>query len=146
MWRLFYVIFYFLQKYRSHRKHLLSRESEAASWSQRRQIYGVAAADGEGHGGKRDISPWLTSTMGFPPMIPIHQFRALHVWGHPSLDQSFKHMYPPSRPPLAWLPPVAPPPYPGTALDPSYWHTLHGRVSFQSLKPWANLQINPRLT
>ncbi|WJX40819.1 glucokinase [Trifolium repens] len=42
-------------KYRSHRKHLLAREAEAASWNQRRQVYG-------GVGGKREvISPWPTA-------------------------------------------------------------------------------------
>ncbi|KAI4333920.1 hypothetical protein L6164_018671 [Bauhinia variegata] len=109
-----------LQKYRSHRKHLLAREAEAASWSQRRQMYGVAGAGGGG--GKREVSPWPAPTMGFPPMTPpMHHFRPLHVWGHPTMDQSFVHMWPkhlpphsPSPPPPAWAPP---PP-----LDPSYWH------------------------
>ncbi|GLT86843.1 hypothetical protein SLE2022_049570 [Rubroshorea leprosula] len=111
-----------LQKYRSHRKHLLAREVEAASWGQKRQIY-VA-----GGGGKRDTSPWLSPTMGFPPITPMyHQFRPLHVWGHPSMHQSLMHMWPkhlahsplpPPPPPPAWAPPPAP--------DPSFWH--HQRV------------------
>ncbi|TKY66817.1 Transcription activator GLK1 [Spatholobus suberectus] len=103
-----------LQKYRSHRKHLLAREAEAASWSQRRQLYGVAGTGG----GKRETSPWLAPTMGFPPMTPMHHFRPLHVWGHPSMDQSFMHMWPkhlPHSPPLSW--PPAPP-----HQDPSFWH------------------------
>ncbi|GLT27514.1 hypothetical protein SLA2020_025040 [Shorea laevis] len=111
-----------LQKYRSHRKHLLAREAEAASWSQKRQMYGG------GGGGKRDISPWLAPTMGFPPITPMHhQFRPLHVWGHPSMDQSLMHMWPkylahsppPPPPPTTWAHP--PPP------DPSFWHH-HQRV------------------
>ncbi|KAK7405007.1 hypothetical protein VNO78_06131 [Psophocarpus tetragonolobus] len=102
-----------LQKYRSHRKHLLAREAEAASWSQRRQLYGVG-----GCGGKRDGSPWLAPTMGFPQMTTMHHFRPLHVWGHPSMDQSFMHMWPkqlPHSPPLSWPPPAPP-------QDPSFWH------------------------
>lgn len=114
-----------LQKYRSHRKHLLAREAEAANWSQRRQMYGAAAAGG---GCKRDISAWHALTMGFPPIThPMHHhFRPLHVWGHPSMDPSPMHMWPkhlaqyspsPPRPlpPPTWHPPPPPP-------DPSYWH------------------------
>ncbi|KAI5338691.1 hypothetical protein L3X38_017963 [Prunus dulcis] len=142
-----------LQKYRSHRKHLLAREAEAASWTQRRQMYGAATVSGGGRGGggggvkssRSDVmmmnSPnWLNApTMGFPP-IPSptppsmhhhhhHQMiRPLHVWGHPSMDQSMVHMWPkhlphnfPSRippppPAHAWPPPPPPP------SDASYWH------------------------
>ncbi|KAK7263691.1 hypothetical protein RJT34_31285 [Clitoria ternatea] len=98
-----------LQKYRSRRKHLLAREAEAASWSQRKQMYG-------GLGGKREVNPWLAiappPTIGFPPN-PMHHFRPLHVWGHPPLDHSFIHMWPKhSPPPLSWPPPQ----------DPSFWH------------------------
>lgn len=138
------------QKYRSHRKHLLAREAEAASWTQRRQMYGSAAAAAGGGGGvsgKRpssEIGPWLAPpTMGFPPpMTPMHQhhhghhhqFRPLHVWGHPTVDQSMMHMWPPKhlapfpspQPPPSWSP--APPPPP----DPSYWHHHHQRVSITS--------------
>ena len=122
-----------MQKYRSHRKHLLAREAEAVNWSQRRQMYGVAGAGG---GGKRDVSPWLAPTMGFPPITPMHHFRPLHVWGHPSMDQSFMHMWPnhlphllsppppPPPPPPSWVLPAAPPPPP----DPSFWHAQHQRV------------------
>ncbi|XP_062007688.1 probable transcription factor GLK1 [Rosa rugosa] len=136
-----------LQKYRSHRKHLLAREAEAASWTQRRQMYGsaaaAAAAGGGGVGVKRpssEMGPWLAPpTMGFPPpMTPMHQhhhghhpqFRPLHVWGHPTVDQSMMHMWPPKhlapfpspQPPPSW--PPAPPPPP----DNSYWHHHHQRV------------------
>lgn len=103
-----------MQKYRSHRKHLLAREAEAASWSQRRQLYG---------GGKRDGSPWVAPTMGFPPtpMTPMHHFRPLHVWGHPSMDHSFMYMWPKHlshSPPLSWPPPPSTP----QPQDPSFWH------------------------
>lgn len=79
-----------MQKYRSHRKHLLAREAEAASWSQRRQL-----------------RPWAAApTMGFPP---VNLVRPLHVWGHPSVDQSImpmpiwpKHLNP-ADPPSFWI-------------------------------------------
>ncbi|KAL0536746.1 hypothetical protein IC582_025706 [Cucumis melo] len=125
-----------LQKYRSHRKHLLAREAEAASWSQRRQMYG----GGGGGGGKREVSSWgAPPTMGFPPMTPMHpHFRPLHVWGHPpAMDQSLLHVWPkhlphspspppppPTPPPSSWPHAAAPPPPP----DPSYWHHHHQRV------------------
>ncbi|CAK9315480.1 unnamed protein product [Citrullus colocynthis] len=123
-----------LQKYRSHRKHLLAREAEAASWSQRRQMYGGAAGGG---GGKREVSSWGAPTMGFPPMTTMHpHFRPLHVWGHPTMDQSLMHVWPkhlphspsppppPTPPPSSWPHAAAPPPPP----DPSYWHHHHQRV------------------
>ncbi|KAG8386847.1 hypothetical protein BUALT_Bualt03G0191600 [Buddleja alternifolia] len=109
-----------VKKYRSHRKHLLAREAEAASWSQRRHMYGG--------GGKRDVNPWIAPTMGFPPVTPMpppHMIRPLHVWGHPSVDHSLMHMWPkhltpsPPPPPHAWTPP--PPP----AADPSFWMSHH---------------------
>lgn len=110
-----------LQKYRSHRKHLLAREAEAASWGQRRQAtYGSAG----GGAGKRDhISPWIAPpTLGFPPPVtPIPHFRPpLHVWGHPSVDQSMIHMWPKHQtppPPQAW-----PAPQPA---DFSFWIPHH---------------------
>ncbi|XP_077212462.1 putative transcription factor GLK1 isoform X2 [Tasmannia lanceolata] len=112
-----------LQKYRSHRKHLLAREAEAASWSQRRQIYGG--------GSKREMAPWLAPTMGFPPPSAIQPFRPMHVWGHPTVDQSMLHLWAkhlvqsPSPPQLPW----APPPRPPFPPDPSFWHPHHHRVS-----------------
>ncbi|XP_020229479.1 transcription activator GLK1 isoform X2 [Cajanus cajan] len=107
-----------VKKYRSHRKHLLAREAEAARWSQRKQLAGVGIG-----GGKREVNPWLAPTMGFPPMTPMHHFRPLHVWGHHTMDQSFMHIwpkhlsYPP--PPPTWPPRTAPSPPPP---DPLYWH------------------------
>ncbi|XP_028191101.1 transcription activator GLK1-like isoform X2 [Glycine soja] len=111
-----------VKKYRSHRKHLLAREAEAARWSQRKQLLGAAGA-GRGGGSKREVNPWLAPTMGFPPMTPMHHFRPLHVWGHHNMDQSFMHMWPKHPPyspsPPAWPPRTAPsPPSP----DPLYWH------------------------
>ncbi|KAA8524327.1 hypothetical protein F0562_010750 [Nyssa sinensis] len=122
-----------LQKYRSHRKHLLAREAEATSWSQRRQMYGGATG-----GSKRYVSPRLAPTMGFPPMTPLHHFRPLHVWGHPSADQSLMHTWPKnlfplaSPPPPAWTP--APHPPPRQAPDHSFWHS-HYQSVHNSLAP-----------
>ena len=120
---LFYV---WMQKYRSHRKHLLAREAEAASWSQRRQLYAG--------GGKREGNPWLAPIMGFPPMTtPMHHFRPLHVWGHPSM--SLVHMWPKhlsNSPPLLW--PLSPPAVP--PQDPSFWQQL---VSSLNLTNQSNL-------
>lgn len=104
-----------LQKYRSHRKHLLAREAEAAHWSQRQQMYGGVPA-------KREVKPWIAPTMGFPT---VPHFRPLHVWGHPSVDQSMmamwpKHLAPP--PPLHPLPPWPP-------AGPTFWHSHHQYVS-----------------
>lgn len=122
-----------MQKYRSHRKHLLAREAEAATWSQRRQVYGGGAPAG----GKREMNPWLAPTMGFPPMAPVPHYRPLHVWGHPSVDQSLmpvwpKHLgplpSPPPPPPHTWAP-AAPPHPPTPPPDPSFWHLHHQRVS-----------------
>ncbi|KAH0743995.1 hypothetical protein KY290_031988 [Solanum tuberosum] len=137
-----------LQKYRSHRKHLLAREAEAASWSHRRQLYGGAPVVGGG-GGKREMNPWSAPTIGFPPPPPLpppmappmpHHFRPLHVWGHPSVDQSYMHIWPkhlaplpsPQHPSPAWAPPphLHPPP----PSDPSFWHPHHQRVQ-NSLTP-----------
>ncbi|XP_022725983.1 transcription activator GLK1-like isoform X2 [Durio zibethinus] len=118
-----------LQKYRSHWKHLLAREAEAATWTHRRQMYGSSTSAG---GGMRDMNPWLAPTMGFPPMSPMHHhFRPMHVWGHPTMDQSLMHIWPkhlahtPSPPPppqSTWRLPLPPLP-----ADPSYWQH-HQRV------------------
>ncbi|URE08575.1 Myb-like DNA-binding domain containing protein [Musa troglodytarum] len=88
-----------LQKYRSHQKNLHARQAEAASWSQRRQMYAA------GTGAKRGANPWLAPTIGLPPS-PAQAFRPLHVWGHPAA----------AEPPLVHMWPFPPPP------DPSYWH------------------------
>ncbi|XP_030516346.1 transcription activator GLK1-like [Rhodamnia argentea] len=126
-----------LQKYRSHRKHMLAREAEAASWSQRRHMYGNG-----GHKMRPDTmmmvshatatataSPWLAPppTLGFPPVTPMHpHFRPLHVWGHPSADQSLMHVWPkhsPSPlPPSAW----AAPPHGAAPSDTPFWHPHSG--------------------
>ncbi|CAN8247900.1 unnamed protein product [Cochlearia groenlandica] len=112
-----------LQKYRSHRKHLLAREAEAASWNIRR--HGTVAVTGGG-GGKK---PWMAPALGYPPHVtPLHHshFRPLHVWGHPtwpkhkpSIPTSTHRTFPvqpiaaapsswPSHPPYWHQPPIYP--------------------------------------
>ncbi|KAI3802256.1 hypothetical protein L1987_30386 [Smallanthus sonchifolius] len=108
-----------LQKYRSHRKHLLAREAEAASWSQRRQMYGATKAVGvSGGDGKRHMGPWVATppTMGFPP---VPHYRPLHVWGHPSVDRPLMPVWPKHiahPPPHVWSPSTSPQPT---------WHPRH---------------------
>lgn len=119
------------QKYRSHRKHLLAREAEAASWTQKRQMYGVAMGGGKGGG---NISPWYPPTMGFPPMTTMHHpFRPLHVWGHPTMDP---HPHPHQTRMPMWpkqpLPSPTPWPHPPPPPDQSFWHSSHHRVSSHS--------------
>ncbi|KAL2245712.1 UNVERIFIED_CONTAM: putative transcription factor GLK1 [Sesamum indicum] len=115
-----------LQKYRSHRKHLLAREAEAATWSRKRQMYGTA-----GRTAKRDVNSWAVPTTGFPPVTSMPQFRPLHVWGHPSTDQPLMYMWPnhltcSPAPPPAWVPghPLQPP----ISGDPSFWSSHHQDV------------------
>jgi len=114
-----------LQKYRSHRKHMLAREAEAASWTQRRQMY---AAGGAPAAAKRpDYSnAWTVPTIGFPPPPPPppphpmqHFGRPLHVWGHPTpgVESPRVPMWPRHLVPRAPTPPWAPPP-----SDPAFWH------------------------
>ncbi|CAH8278416.1 unnamed protein product [Arabidopsis lyrata] len=107
-----------LQKYRSHRKHLLAREAEAASWNLRR--HATVAVAGVGGGGKK---PWTAPALGYPPHVaPMHHghFRPLHVWGHPTWP---KHK--PNTPASAHrtypipLVAAAPASWPG---HPPYWH------------------------
>ena len=114
-----------LQKYRSHRKHMIAREAEAASWTQRRQIY---AAGGGAVAKRPESNAWTVPTIGFPPPpppppspAPIQHFaRPLHVWGHPTMDPSRVPVWPPRHlvprgPASPWVPP--PPP-----SDPAFWH------------------------
>ncbi|RLM55237.1 putative transcription factor GLK1 [Panicum miliaceum] len=112
-----------LQKYRSHRKHMLAREAEAASWTQRRQMY---AAGGAPAAVKRpDSNAWTVPTIGFPPPpLPPHPMqhfgRPLHVWGHPTpgVESPRVPMWPRHLVPRAPTPPWAPPP----PSDPAFWH------------------------
>ncbi|XP_062233484.1 probable transcription factor GLK2 isoform X2 [Phragmites australis] len=101
-----------LQKYRSHRKHLMSREAEA---QKRRQMH----APTKGMPLPAAAGPRVVPTIGFPPPPPFVGVGPLHVWGHPPtapvavaapmLPVWPRHLTPPGRP----LPPVDPA---------SYWH------------------------
>jgi hypothetical protein len=99
-----------MQKYRSHRKHLLAREAEAASWTQRRQMYAAAVK-------RPDSNAWTVPTIGFPPPPPPpavqHFGRPLHVWGHPTptVDSPMwsRHLVPPRAPAPPWAPPSSDP-------------------------------------
>ncbi|KAK6134923.1 hypothetical protein DH2020_031343 [Rehmannia glutinosa] len=115
-----------LQKYRSHRKHLLAREAEAATWRRRRQICGTT-----GRTGKSDVNSWVVPTTGFPPVTSMPHNRPLHVWGHPSVDQSLAYMWPShlaSSPSPAWATPCHLPPQPPPG-DPYFWYYHHQDVS-----------------
>ncbi|KAJ1281804.1 hypothetical protein BS78_03G002200 [Paspalum vaginatum] len=128
-----------LQKYRSHRKHLMAREAEAASWAHKRQMYAAAAAAGGtaapptmvmNHSKQQQSSaaaaaaagprPWVVPTIGFPPPPPAPFCRSLHVWGHPPAVSSTAAVEAPTM--LLPLPAVWPrrPTWP---VDPAaYWH------------------------
>jgi len=110
---------------------MLAREAEAASWTQRRQMY---AAGGAPAAAKRpDYSnAWTVPTIGFPPPPlpppphPMQHFgRPLHVWGHPTpgVESPRVPMWPRHLAPRASTPPWAPPP-----SDPAFWHHPYMRV------------------
>eukprot|EP00850_Spirogloea_muscicola_P000466 SM000002S05546 [mRNA] locus=s2:699888:702464:- [translate_table: standard] len=99
-----------LQKYRSHRRHLLAREAEAATWHHRRPL-DLTTSWGRT---RRDGTLWVTPYHANPPHIqprpPLahaqvqaqHHHQSthaqvlgppLHVWGHPSVDHSPSHLW-----------------------------------------------------
>ncbi|KAJ0254138.1 Transcription activator GLK1 [Hirschfeldia incana] len=125
-----------LQKYRSHRKHLIAREAEAANWKRKRHIYGLDSTAANTNG--RNKNGWLAPapTLGYPPQPPAavasapvhhHHFRPLHVWGHPTVDQSVmphvwpKHLHPPSTA-------MATPPF--WVSDTPYWPKIHNGITY----------------
>ena len=122
--------FVLVQKYRSHRRHLLAREAEAATWHHRRPMDAALSKM------RRDGTCWVPQhvpphiqprpSLGLPPLQPHppppHPSACpppppsgpavgmpLHVWGHPShpsLDRPPAHMWqqhPP--PPPGWYGP-----------------------------------------
>ncbi|KAG2585917.1 hypothetical protein PVAP13_5NG008500 [Panicum virgatum] len=120
-----------LQKYRSHRKHLMAREAEAASWAQKRHhMYAPAPArklDAAAAAG----GPWVVPTLGFPPPPPP-LCRPLHVWGHPPTAGVEAAAPPPAMlpvwarhlaPPRPWAPPVA------------YWHLQ--QQQYNAARKWG---------
>ncbi|KAL2612069.1 hypothetical protein R1flu_023761 [Riccia fluitans] len=114
-----------LQKYRSHRRHLLAREAEAATWHHRKPMDPNVWARS-----RRDGTAWLAphhSTpppiqprppMGLTPMQPhpgshCHPMGPpMHVWGHPVMDHTVSHM---------WQQPQLATPTTWQAPDGSYW-------------------------
>ncbi|KQK18628.1 hypothetical protein BRADI_1g43710v3 [Brachypodium distachyon] len=136
-----------LQKYRSHRKHMLAREAEAASWTQRRHAY--AAGGPAGAAKKQETSMWTVPTIGFspspaplpPPPPPPHPAmqhfaRPLHVWGHPSTDPHSPRVavWPP-RHPATPRGPVPPPPPSWAAPPPTFWHHPYMRGPAHAYMP-----------
>ncbi|XP_034593872.1 probable transcription factor GLK2 isoform X2 [Setaria viridis] len=111
-----------LQKYRSHRKHLMAREAEAATWAQKRQLYAAAPVARKVEAAAAAGPPWVVPTIGFPPPPPPAMApppppfcRPLHVWGHPptAAVEAPATMLP------VWPRHLAPPrPW----VDPGYWH------------------------
>ncbi|KAL3645443.1 glucokinase [Castilleja foliolosa] len=128
-----------LQKYRSHRKNMLAREAEAATWSQRRQICRAT-----GRALKGDVNSWTVPTTGFPQVKPMpHHIRPLHVWGHPSADQSLAYMWPGHVASPAWAPPCHPPPQPPPG-DPYFWYYhLHHQDRFDTPPPVSGVPQTP---
>ncbi|KAG5377659.1 hypothetical protein IGI04_025501 [Brassica rapa subsp. trilocularis] len=120
-----------LQKYRSHRKHLVAREAEAANWTRKRHIYGLDSTGANANG--RNRNGWLAPapTLGYPPPPPAavaspsvhhHHFRPLHVWGHPTVDQSvMPHVWPKRLSPPSTA--MATPPF--WVSDTPYWPRSH---------------------
>lgn len=149
-----------LQKYRSHRKHLLAREAEAASWSQRRQMYAAGSVVMK----SRPVADMMKKPswqappiVSFPPPPP-HQMqmrpliRPLHVWGHPTAAADRPQLVPvwprhlstpqpwlPSRPPVVGPPPPMP-------HDPaSIWHSHYQLQALTQGMPCFPPQLVPTM-
>lgn len=107
-----------LQKYRSHKKHLLAREAEAVSWNHRR---------GSAVSRPPPTQPRPIATSGAP----------LHVWGHPTLDPfwhaSFWPQHPASACVDAWGHPA-----PGT---PFYRQPIMQRLPLAPMPGVANMAV-----
>ncbi|KAG2298444.1 hypothetical protein Bca52824_034916 [Brassica carinata] len=124
-----------LQKYRSHRKHLLAREAEAANWTRKRHIYGLDSTGSNING--RNKKGWLAPApaIGYAPPPPAavtsppvhhHHFRPLHVWGHPTVNQSvIPHVFPKHLPPPSTA--MATPPF--WVSDTPYWPRVHNGMA-----------------
>uniref|UniRef100_A0A0E0BZR5 HTH myb-type domain-containing protein n=1 Tax=Oryza meridionalis TaxID=40149 RepID=A0A0E0BZR5_9ORYZ len=95
-----------LQKYRSHRKHLMAREAEAASWTQKRQMYTAAAAA---------AAPAPVD----PAAYWQQQYNAARKWGPQAVTPGTPCM-PPPLPPAAMLQRFPVPPVPGMVPHPMY--------------------------
>lgn len=104
------------QKYRSHRRHLIAREAEAASWHHRRPSDPALWSRTTNHPpiqprpavGLPPLQPH-PSSLGHPVPLPCPPSHAspvvgmpLYVWGHPTVDHSPGHMW--QQPPMAMPP------------------------------------------
>jgi SHAQKYF class myb-like DNA-binding protein len=114
-----------LQKYRSHRRHLLAREAEAATWHHRKPLDPNVWARS-----RRDGTAWLAPHHSNPPPIqprppmgltPIQPHPGphchpmgppMHIWGHPTMDHTGPHM---------WQQPAMAAPTTWQAPDGSHW-------------------------
>ncbi|MBA0781940.1 hypothetical protein Gotri_002821 [Gossypium trilobum] len=113
-----------LQKYRSHRKHLLAREAEAANWTQRRQMYGA-------------------HTTSQPPQPPQS------TWGPPPANPSFWHHHHQRRFSAAPIPGIPPHhhgtggqsgPHPLIDFHPSK-ESIDAAIGDVLTKPWLPLPL-----
>jgi hypothetical protein len=132
-------VLHVIQKYRSHRKHMLAREAEAASWTQRRQMYATGA--GAAAVKRPDSNAWTVPTIGFPPPPPASHFgRPLHVWGHPTpttVDSPRVPMWPRHLLPRTPAPPWAPAPPPPPSDPAAFWHhNPYMRVCYLGIICW----------
>jgi hypothetical protein len=120
-----------VQKYRSHRKHLMAREAEAATWAQKRQLYAAAPVARKAVEAAAAVAgpPWVVPTLGFPPPPPAAMAphpppfcRPLHVWGHPPTTCAAAAAV--EAPGAATMLPVWPRHLapPRAWVDPGYWH------------------------
>lgn len=79
-----------LQKYRSHRKHMLAREVEAATWTtHRRPMYAAPS----GAVKRPDSNAWTVPTIGFPPpWAPPPPADPASFWHHAYMRGPAAHM------------------------------------------------------
>lgn len=141
-----------LQKYRSHRKHLMAREAEAASWAQKRQMYAAGGAAAprtklvvDHPSAAAAARPWLVPTIGFPPPPPAPFCRPLHVWGHPPSTAAPEAAASPAPattmllPLPVWPRHLAPPPRPTTpwAVDPAAYWQQQQQQHYSAARKWG---------
>ncbi|CAH8362571.1 unnamed protein product [Eruca vesicaria subsp. sativa] len=129
-----------LQKYRSHRRHLLAREAEAANWTRKRHIYGLDSTGANNKNGWLAPAPTLPPPATVPsPPVNHHHFRPLHVWGHPMVDQSvIPHVWHKHLPSPLWV------------SETPYWPIIHNgttpyfpTVATKFRAPVAGIQAPP---
>lgn len=88
-----------LQKYRSHRRHILPREDEVASRRYWQHFDPAWTRTKQDEAWSRKGNPAAVPILGYSPVqlhptphgTPVGQ--PLHVWGHPTIDQSRRHTW-----------------------------------------------------